>query len=376
MERSLAPESWHDLPLRNEWEELLDQSDNIHAIYQSPKWLDHVRATGAYERLSLAVARSEAGRLVGAVPLCAARGSLPFHVGGRSFARIPLQQVWLMGSEPLVPADDGAYESLFRAVDGAFRDSQCITLSSVPRSSSLWQYLRSSTFVRRHFLLYAVDGACNYHMIPLPLSFQDYLAQFRRKKSYNLKRQLRLLRDRCRGELALHRIERENNVALWSDAYDALAGPKRNVAGSPAAVEKARERRQLVDLAGRGLLRSYVLTSRGQYIGQISGCQYGSVYSVTSMDHNREFAAFSPGTATLYLAIEDLLAHRPVTLIDMGFGEPRHRHSTQVVLKYSRVILFRKSFVNSLYRGSHAAFRSGVLFLRRAREWIGSGLRS
>ena len=124
----------------------------------------------------------------------------------------------------------------------------------------------------------------------------------------------------------------------------------------------------MLDLAERGLLRSYVLTWRNQYVGQISGYQYGTVYTVTDMAHNREFAAFSPGTTTLYLAIEDLLAHRPVGLIDMGFGEPRHRHSTQVVFKYSRVILFRKGFVNWLCRGSHAAFRSGVLFARTARE--------
>jgi hypothetical protein len=124
----------------------------------------------------------------------------------------------------------------------------------------------------------------------------------------------------------------------------------------------------LADLAKRGLLRNYVLMSGDQYIGQIAGCQYRNIYSVSSLGHNRELAKFSPGTTTLYLAVEDLLSHRPVDTIDMGFGEPRHRHSTQVVFKHAHVILFRKTFVNSLYRGTHAAFRSTVLCLRGARE--------
>ena len=138
------PESWHELRLRSEWEELLDQSGNIHAIFQSPTWLDHIRATGAYERLSLAVARNErggsSGRFRSAPRAAASRSTSAAAPSAESLC----STVWLLGSEPLVPADYGTYESLFQAVDGAFPDSQCISLSSVPRSSPIWD-----TFNRR-----------------------------------------------------------------------------------------------------------------------------------------------------------------------------------------------------------------------------------
>ncbi len=63
----------------------------------------------------------------------------------------------------------------------------------------------------------------------------------------------------------------------------------------------------------------------------------------------------------LYMAIEDLLTHRPVRLINYAFGEPnRTHHQSNIVLQYGSVILFRRTPTNHLRLKGHLAFRSAI----------------
>jgi hypothetical protein len=357
---------WKDAALLREWELFLSGSDNLNIMYQSPPWLAFLQETGQIEAASVAVASKESGDLLGIVPLCMHRGTMPFDIAGRNLHQVPLRQVDLLGGELMLPQDQAIYDHFFLALDEAFPDCDCFILDSLSCSSFTWRYLQGSDILRRLFLPYIIDGTRDYHLLALPSTFKRYLAEFNRKKRYNLKRQLRILRESCPEEIELVRIESRGDVELWLEARRAIDQSQRHILSHRTDLKgEAKGARRMADLADRGLLRNYILRSDDQYIGCISGCQYRDIYTVWYILHNDDFAQFSPGTCTFFLAIEDLLDYRPVTMVNLGFGEPRQIFSTQMISQHATVVLFRKTARNRFYRASHSAFRAGVGWLKR-----------
>jgi hypothetical protein len=82
-----------------------------------------------------------------------------------------------------------------------------------------------------------------------------------------------------------------------------------------------------------------------------------------------DHSALSPGTTTLYLAIEDLLRHRSVETIDFGFGQPRQRlHPSNVTLDMVSILLLKKTLSNRIRSGGHALFWSALGLARSLRS--------
>jgi hypothetical protein len=360
------PDLWQDGGLLREWEYFLSCSDNLNVMYQSPPWLAFLQETGQISLASIAVARAESGNLVGVVPLCEHIGKMPFDVAGRSLYDLPLRQVDLLGGELMLPPETEVYDRFFLALDEAFPDCECFILDSLSCSGFTWHYLQQSKVVRGRYLPYILDGKRDYHILRLPPTLRSYLAEFNRKKRYNLKRQVRILKNNCEKELELVRVESRKDIEIWIEARRAIDQSQRHVLPHRTDIKgEAKATRRMGDLADRGLLRNYVLRSGERYFGCISGCQYRDLYNVWYIIHNNDFAKYSPGTCTFFLAIEDLLAHRPAAMVNLGFGDPRQNFSTQMVAQHATAVLFRKTARNRLYRTSHSAFRAGVKWLKR-----------
>ena len=51
------PEEWNSPACRRDWQGLVDNSDNLNLIYQSPDWFGHLQQTEGERRLALAVCR-------------------------------------------------------------------------------------------------------------------------------------------------------------------------------------------------------------------------------------------------------------------------------------------------------------------------------
>jgi hypothetical protein len=181
---------------------------------------------------------------------------------------------------------------------------------------------------------------------------------------------VKLLRDHGGGHLELRRIESPADVPCYVDALASLGIVARN-GGSALQLHgtSSREQRVRRSVAERGLLRSYILYSRGNVIGCIQGNQHQGIYLVDAIRYRPEYANFSPGAVMLYMAIEDLLTHRPVRMINYAFGEPnRMHHKSNIVLQYSSVILFRRVPVNHLLVTAHRAFLSTIRWWKRRRS--------
>src|SRR5207253_4630358 len=114
-------------------------------------------------------------------------------VAGNVCWNLNLRKLWVLGSLPLIPDEDRLHDQLLMAAIQAFPQCQCLTFSNVPRDSFVWGYLTRSGLIRREFLTYLPSGWRRSDFLRLPATFGEYLAQFNKKKRYNLNRQVRLL---------------------------------------------------------------------------------------------------------------------------------------------------------------------------------------
>jgi CelD/BcsL family acetyltransferase involved in cellulose biosynthesis len=366
-----SPEEWTTPELRRDWQGLVERQSNPRLIYQTPEWFDHIASLQSQDPIAVAVTRDLTGEINGIAPFRIARGDLEFHLAGRTLGRFSLRKALVLGGLPLFPENQAVLDKLFAWMWSFLPGVDGIGLSGVEVGSFLWRYLHSSRVLRDRYLLHVVEGVRPYHILPLPPTFEEYLAQYNAKKRYNLKRQIRIFRERGIGRLELHRLDSPGDVQCLLDAEAQMVPDPQRFGGRRP--DTLWSRRKTVDMAERGFLRSYVLTCGDEPISVIKGLQYGRTYSILETLYRKDYASLSPGAAILYMVVEDLLKHRPAQLIDFGFGEPNPKHYTSnVTLEMACVLLLRKTFGNRIRRGIHTAFFSAVRQAKRIRDRIES----
>jgi len=369
-----SPQEWTTPELRRNWQCMIEDRSYPRLIYQTPGWFDHLASIETQEQIAVAVTRDRTGQVNGIAPFRIAAGALDFHVSGHTLARIPVRKALMMGGLPLFPESGLLLDNLFAWMWSFLRGVDGISLSGVEVGSFLWRYLHSSAVLRERYLLHIVEGVRPNRIQRLPPTFEEYLAHYSSKKRYNLKRQIKILRERGGGRLELRRIDSPDDVQYLLDAETLMApDPRRfsGLVGKPA--DSLWTRRKIVDMAERGFLRSYVLTCGDEPISLIKGIQYGKTYSALQTLYRKDYAHLSPGAAALHLVVEDLLKHRPAQLIDFGIGEPNEKHHTSSVsLEMACVLLLRKTLRNRIRRGLHAAFFSTVRAAKMIRGRIKS----
>jgi CelD/BcsL family acetyltransferase involved in cellulose biosynthesis len=361
---------WRSDGLRRAWRHLLANSQSVTSIYQTPGWFDHVTSVES-DRIKLAVTHDASGRVVGIAPIRLMQATLDLHAKGRVLGRLPMRKAVLVGGRPVAPESTGVLDRLFESISAAIPDVDAIAMSGIETDSFLWHYLHSSDFIHNRFLVFVPEGVRPYHILKLPHTFSEYLARFNAKKRYNLKRQLRILRERGGGRLDLRRIDSPEGAACFLDAQSRMEIEGAGTAGIAARRDDVSHwsRYQVVDLGRRGFLRSYVLTCGDDPVSMIKGVQHRSTYFALQTLFRTEYASLSPGATMFPLVVEDLLSERPATSIEFGFGEPNQKHhAANTTVSVARVLLMRKTIANRILCGTHAAFFSGIRAAKRIRD--------
>ncbi len=362
------PEEWNSPACRRDWQGLVDTSDNLNLIYQSLDWFDHLQHTGEERQLALAVCRDKSRRTIAVAPLRVARFPFRFHVRGRTFVTIPTLQLFFLGGGPLGTHDPSLLDGLLRTAMHVFPEVHGFGFNPVQAETSLWNHLNDSPSIREDLFPYVIDGVQECHVLPLPQTFTEHLARQSGKKRYNLKRQVRILREHGGGDLELRRIEQPEDLTFYLDALTRLGliGPPVGSAIGIASLH-ARMCPALQSIAERGMLRSYVLNCGGSVVGCIQGCQYRDIFAISDIRFDPEHSRFSPGVVMLHFAIKDLTSHRPARLINFGFGEPNRRHhQSNVILDCGLVILLRNTLANRIRWARHRSFRSSVSWIKKS----------
>jgi hypothetical protein len=358
----IVPGGCYSQEIRGAWDLLLKSSPNSGNLERNPRFYDHLLETRREGSLAVATVRDDTGSIVGVAPLLLMRLILLLDVAGRVLGKTSLSGVRILGSQPLFAAAEPVlYDRFFEALTREFPERGIIGMESVPTASPLWRFIQHSRLVRESFFVHIPDGIRTCHSIPLPATFEEYLGKFNAKKRYNLKRQMRMLREHGGGHLELHRMESRDQVpdfiADTSVILRAckLAGPWQPYWAPAVDVVEC------TSLADRGLWLCYVLTCGDRPIGAALGKIDEQRYYLNSLMHDPAFDRFSPGATLLHLLVEDLIRRRSVDLIDLGFGEPAYQHSsTNVTEPRATVFLLRRSFANQMRRWGHAGFKQLV----------------
>jgi CelD/BcsL family acetyltransferase involved in cellulose biosynthesis len=354
-------EDWRSPELLKAWEQMVHGLDNHDALFQTPEFFEHLHVTKAAQNLSLLALRDRDGSVAGVIPLQMVRWPLTFGVRGYTVAEANRDAVVVLGSQPLIPSDPVLYDHLFTTIVDAFPGCDAIAMTSVPTDSFLWRHCHESRTVHDRFLVYIPDGKQSCHTIPLPETFQEYLGKLSQKKRYNLRKQVRRLREFGDGRLELSRIDAPGQVRVLTDALEVLRrNPDSGRAGNVPVIDPDK----FADLARRGMLLCYVLCC-GQRPGAVAfGIRHEGIYRLYDFVYDKSLAALSPGSSMLFLMIEDLIRRR-ITLIDFGYGEPVYRHrSTNVLSERGTILLLRKTFANRLLRTAHETFRTAIILLK------------
>jgi hypothetical protein len=335
-------------------------------VGRSSEYFDHLLGTPAAPELDLVTIRDADGRIVGLVPLRIGPTALAFDAARRTLWQVGYRAVNILGSLPLLPADAGAHDLLFEALLRRFPECGMIRMESVPTEGFLWRYLHSSHLIRGACYVHLPNRVRQCHVISMPPRFDQYLAQFRSKQRYNLKRQVRLLRRQYGGRLDLRRIESLDEARALADLFPS---PDRGHGrppwmdcipriGSPA----------FLALADRGLILFYLLLCGDRPCAALMGLKYDRIYYLHHIARDRALDRFSPGATALHLVIEDLIRDGRVDAIDLGFGEPSYRYSaTHTLESRATVLLLRRTVANGLVRAGHAAFKSVT---GRIKPWV------
>jgi CelD/BcsL family acetyltransferase involved in cellulose biosynthesis len=354
--------------LRRAWREMDARNRNVYSMYQSLDWFEHLVATDRAPRTRVAVVHDDRGAVAGIVPLRSAAYPLRFATGRLRLGAFRLRTAFLLGGEPVLPEDGSLHERLFAAIWSHHPDLDAIYLKALPADGPCWRYLGGKGAPG---LVNVEHGIRDLYSITLPRTFEAYLSGFRQKKRYNLKRQVKLLRDHGRGDLRLLRTETEGKVgAFLRDAADVRRHSWQGRM-SPGETEYWNSAPRLTDLARRGFLRSYVLRAGGVPCAYVVGYQYRGTYHYSDVGYDERYAAYSPGSVLLFLLIEDLIAYRSPRILNFGIGDSAYKCQFATDShREASVLLMRRTGANRL---RYAANRLSHVLRRQARRvWPGA----
>jgi len=349
----------HDPVFLREWQALLEAGAGPEPIYQSPEFLRYIRATSRdpAEVEILTVRDAGDGRLLALTPIRYRDLAMGLQVRHWRLKLGSLHVGTVMGSAVLGEESPAVLEGMVRFLLAQRPRVVGLSLPALPRQSLGHLSLHTLAGSQRDLGACVLNGWRECHKIPLPGDFNAYLAQFGSKHRYNLKRQIRLLREHA--PLELLRVDQAEAVGQLAAAIERLAPPE------VKAVLISNEK--FAVMARQGLLRCYVLQSGAVPVAALVATQYGGTLHLHNVLTDPAMLRFSIGTSILYLAIEDLCSEGRFNTIDLGYSSPSHSHqSSNRVEMRGHLLLYKSSLRTWALCSAERLFGE---WLERAKGW-------
>lgn len=344
----------------NIWNTFVLKSDSAEKIYQSPSYFKFLNdtCTKKKDHFLLLITNLEDGKIIALVPFRLIPQKFNYSFGAKLKFSINILTISLLGSNVLFNFESELFELIISNLLKYFPDYSGISLPALPHDSRLNKYISASNGIQNEYITHVLDDWRPCHTIPLPKTFEDYLKQFSTKKRFNLKRQVRLLREYGENTLELIRITNSNQIQFYYTACKELAGSNKSTHFLPP--------NKLISLASNNLLHSYILFLKNEPIAVVSATRLDDVLHIHNIQYKKELSHFSIGVCILYMAVEDLIENCKYSLIDLGYSNPTHslQSSNDIHLRGNMLIL-NKTFVNRLICFSHEMYSRQVLLAKR-----------
>jgi ribosomal protein S18 acetylase RimI-like enzyme len=256
-------------------------------------------------------------------------------------AKFPMQVARLSGPWGQIPDQELAYDRLFGHL--ALHDVDGVYLEAVRPETVLWRHLRASPVIQKFFRFYSPEGPIPHWLIRLSGSFNDYMKRFSPKTRKNRHRELKLLR--TQGEVRLVRVTEASKIDAFLKAAYAISEKTRQFkqfGWSVAARDPRLVKNELLRLARRNWLRSYVLMCGNAACAFILGDQSGSRFRPVAAGVDPAWRSYSVGTILLLLALEDLFKENTPEFYDLGISTKHKEYLATDSYLEASVWLFRR----------------------------------
>ncbi len=356
------------LAVRKEWKKLLHEAPE-HEFHQTPDNI-HLLLKHIYTdtRIRIFLIRKN-GVLQSIAPFSLMQGKFKLSLGIIRLWKFHIRQYKLYGT-CLIFSGQADQEKCLHALAGELstrkEEHDLVYLESLARNSPLYRLKDPLP----GYKIYPFSAKKNMVQgLRTSNSFQEYLSTFRKKKRYNLKRNIRVLSDAVKGDYQMEKICRPEQVESFMTAVDYIYercwqrktyGPHKH--GTPGNIAYHQS------LSRLGWLRCYLLTCSGKPAAYIIGYQYERRYYYEYIGYDQKWSHLSPGTVLTYLMIEELHSVDRPEILDFGYGENTYKKifgnysyeadNTAVARKYSRMhfTMLTQLFLSRLY-----IFVSGLL---------------
>jgi len=157
----------------------------------------------------------------------------------------------------------------------------------------------------------------------LPESTDAFYSRMKPKHGNPLRKAVRLLDQDEPGELSYRVFTRPDEVDAFAERAESIARHTYQRRLGASFEDTPAARRWLRILAGRGLWRGYVLSTRQQPCAYWLGWLYGDVFHLYSAGRDASAGNFNPGAGTILLArmLEDIREHTHAREVDFGPGD-------------------------------------------------------
>jgi len=293
------------------------------------------------------------GSLCGLVPFILKDWPLKCQLGELTLASFPLRRLRLLGGAFNFPDDPAAYEMFFSELMRSDSGFDAVYLEEVPVDSFLWRYLQSSELPAK-VSKYQPEAPSSHPLLRLEGSFEQYMGKFSSKHRKNLLREVKKIREGSLGAMQFTRFQSREEVPFFLEQAIGISKQtyqwKLHGRGLQASDTL---RKRLVFAAGRGWMRSYLLSCGGQVCAFLVGFQYEGRFLLHEIGYDPSLAKHSVGTVLQLLTVEDLFAHNRPRILDLGdYGKYKEMLSTESY-EQARVFLFRRGVRSRLIQSIH-----------------------
>lgn len=346
-----ATNSRKDTTILSAWRELLSVSTSAEKVYQSPEFFDFLTDTnnGNDHIEVLAIRHSDSKQIAGIIPIRFRTQSFRYSLGSKSLAEPAVEVITLLGSTPLISDAAGGFEALLKYLFTTYPACDAISMPALSFDSVWHTYVQCSPVIYKEYRCYVLEGWRECHLIPLARSFDEYLQRFSSKKRFNLKRQIRLLREFSGADLQLDRIEHTDQIPALIAARESMV-PAEWLASllGPKVYQ---------GLARQALFLSYILRSGDRMYATIIATRSEKKLLIHNIYYHADVAHLSAGISILYMVIEDLITKLHMESIDLGYSNPANNHhaSNEIEIR-GHMLLLRKTWKNRFLSFTHEAY--------------------
>ncbi len=364
-----AAEALSSLELITEWKRLLHSRPHVNALFASPDWIAHLETLTAGE-VQIIILRDPKGTMAGVASLRRTQYRFQFAIGSRVLYQRRLPVADLLGSQLLVADAPGCAAAMWSAILKAANHERAVYLDALDMNSQDAQSLWNRQQAPDGAYAYLVDGPRPWRLAALQCSFEDYLGQMSGKSRSTLRRKHRQLADFAGGHLEFQAVMDAETVPQF--LHDANIVSRRSwqhrVLG-PRISDDERGRLALIDLANRGLLRSYLLKAGELPCAFVVGYQYEDVYHYAELGFDEGFKDYSPGTILLYLILEDLHRKQRPRTFNFGVGDASYKiRFANIEQQDATCLILHRTTANRLLTANHHVF---TRFVGLAKRMIG-----